>query len=166
MNNNPLHQSLVAQALTNNQIAQQQAMSAPMQNLLSAGGYLNASSPPASNLGNVLAGMISIMTAFTQKTASHKSSHYKLHADAQTKWWRHWYSILQKPVQVRIDAVESVADVQQVYDDAAQEWQKLASEHKSYIAPVGYDLEAHQWVLAFRNKQEALLFKLANGGAV
>lgn len=93
----------------------------------------------------------------------HASKLYVRYPEALKVWAKHFLIFTRRFVTVRIDAVQRLT--QQEFDQDAAAWLIQAKEYATFLGPLAYDRDMDQWVFAFRSKSDAMLFKLAHGGA-
>lgn len=99
--------------------------------------------------------------------ASHNSKFYKQVDEAVGIWSRPRFLIgpKQKYTAIRIAAEQARSASQDDYDHAARCWYQIALDFEGFIDPLGFDCETNEWLFAFREKTDAMLFKLAHGGS-
>ncbi|MDD1497602.1 hypothetical protein PVA19_04195 [Agrobacterium sp. CNPSo 3708] len=122
--------------------------------------YDAAQNAPLAALGNFL----NILNGGNYSNLTlHVSKLYVRYPEPRKVWAKHLLIFTRRYVEVRIDAVQRLT--QQEFDQDASAWLIQAKEYATFLEPLAYDRDMDQWVFAFRSKSDAMLFKLAHGGA-
>jgi len=110
--------------------------------------------------GSVIGGLTALLTMYLRPL---KSQRYKDYDEASHRWRRRFKNHKHKVgTQVSEVKIERADQSKRLREDAGDLLTK-ASQHESFIRPLC--LHDNEWIAAFADPKDAMLFKLSMGGA-